>query len=72
MLACGGAAVGIEWQTAVDSVSLLHRRAQQRRDELFAIQEEVTLANKKLQSLNRSWMRPGRRPKMSVTCVPAL
>lgn len=43
----------LEWQTAVDAVSLLHRRAQQRRDELFAIQEEVTLTNKKLQSLNR-------------------
>jgi signal transduction histidine kinase len=53
MLAIAALLSAIEWQTAVDSVSLLHRRAQQRRDELFAIQEEVTLANKKLQSLNR-------------------
>jgi signal transduction histidine kinase len=45
--------VALEWETAVDSVSLLHRRAQQRRDELFAIQEEVTLTNKKLQFLNK-------------------
>ncbi|MFO7536683.1 MAG: ATP-binding protein [Chloroflexota bacterium] len=44
---------GIEWQTAVESVSVLHRRAQQRRDELFTVQEEITLANKKLHALNR-------------------
>jgi signal transduction histidine kinase len=53
LLAVAAFLSGLEWQTAVDSVSLLHRRAQQRRDELFAIQEEVTLANKKLHSLNR-------------------
>jgi signal transduction histidine kinase len=45
--------VSLEWETAVDSVSLLHRRAQERRDELFTIQEEVTFANKRLQSLNK-------------------
>jgi signal transduction histidine kinase len=53
LLAVAAFLSGIEWETAVDSVSLLHRRAQQRRDELFAIQEEVTLANKKLHALNR-------------------
>ncbi len=52
LLAVAAFLSGIEGQTAVDSVSLLHRRAQRRRDELFAIQEEITLANKKLQSLN--------------------
>jgi signal transduction histidine kinase len=53
LLAVAAFLSGIEWETAVDSVSLLHRRAQQRRDELFAIQQEVTLANKKLHALNR-------------------
>ncbi len=42
----------IEWQTAVESTSHLHRRVQQRRDELFAIQEELRLTNARLQYLN--------------------
>ena len=44
---------GVEWETAVEAASLLHRRAQQRRDELFHVQEEITLTNKKLEALNR-------------------
>lgn len=42
----------IEWQTAVESTSHLHRRVQQRRDELFAIQEELHLTNARLNFLN--------------------
>jgi len=42
----------VEWQTAVESTSHLHRRVQQRRDELFAIQEELSLTNARLQYLN--------------------
>ncbi|MBK8987297.1 MAG: hypothetical protein IPM39_14675 [Chloroflexi bacterium] len=42
----------VEWQTAVESTSYLHRRVQQRRDELFAIQEELSLTNARLQFLN--------------------
>ncbi|WP_420645730.1 sensor histidine kinase [Candidatus Leptofilum sp.] len=42
----------MEWQVAVESVSALHLKAQRRRDELFAIQEELRLANAKLHSTN--------------------
>ncbi|MEZ4593445.1 MAG: HAMP domain-containing sensor histidine kinase, partial [Chloroflexota bacterium] len=42
----------LEWQMAVESVSALHLKAQHRRDELFAIQEELRLANAKLYSAN--------------------
>lgn len=42
----------IEWQTAVESVSELHLRAQARRDELFKIQEELSMTNARLQYLN--------------------
>ncbi|WP_420629560.1 sensor histidine kinase [Candidatus Leptofilum sp.] len=42
----------LEWQVAVESVSSLHLKAQQRRDELFAIQEALRLANAKLHSAN--------------------
>lgn len=42
----------MEWQTAVESVSLLHRRAQERRDELFAMKEEVQATNDRLKFLN--------------------
>ena len=42
----------IEWQTAVEATSFLHRRAQQRRDELFTIQGELSLTNARLQYLN--------------------
>lgn len=42
----------MEWQLAVESVSSLHLRAQHRRDELFAIQEELRLTNAKLHSTN--------------------
>lgn len=42
----------LEWQMAVESVSALHLKAQHRRDELFAIQEELRLTNAKLYSTN--------------------
>lgn len=42
----------LEWQFAVESVSALHLKAQHRRDELFAIQEALRLANAKLHSTN--------------------
>lgn len=42
----------MEWQVAVESVSALHLKAQQRRDELFTIQEELRLANANLLSTN--------------------
>ncbi len=42
----------VEWQTAVESTSYLHRRVQQRRDELFNMQEELSLTNARLQFLN--------------------
>lgn len=41
-----------EWNFAVNSVSELHRKAQHRRDELFAIQEELKAANLRLQAVN--------------------
>lgn len=44
----------LEWQFAVESVSSLHLKAQQRRDELFAIQEELRLANGRLRSVNEA------------------
>lgn len=44
----------LEWQIAVESVSQLHIKAQQRRDELFAIQEELRLTNAKLMSTNEA------------------
>lgn len=43
----------LEWETAVESVSMLHLRAQHRRDELFAIKEEVGQANDRLRFLNQ-------------------
>lgn len=43
----------MEWQRAVESVSLLHRRAQNRRDELFAMKEEVQATNDRLKFLNK-------------------
>lgn len=42
----------LEWQTAVESVAHLHRRAQERRDELFQIQEALSHSNARLQFLN--------------------
>lgn len=44
----------LEWQVAVESVSALHLKAQHRRDELFAIQEELRLANARLYSANEA------------------
>ena len=38
----------MEWEYAVESVSDLHRNVQKRRDELFAIQEEVSMMNSRL------------------------
>ncbi|MCB8923574.1 MAG: hypothetical protein H6662_18465, partial [Ardenticatenaceae bacterium] len=43
----------MEWQYAVESVSFLHIRAQQRRDELFAIKEEISSTNNRLVFLNQ-------------------
>jgi signal transduction histidine kinase len=43
----------IDWQIALESTSELHLKVQQRRDELFNIQEELSLTNAKLHSLNR-------------------
>lgn len=42
----------VEWQYAVETVSDLHRNVQRRRDELYAIQEEVRFANAKLEFTN--------------------
>jgi len=42
----------VEWQIAVESTSHLHLRAQQRRDDLFSIQEELRMTNGRLQFLN--------------------
>ncbi len=42
----------LEWQTAVESVTYLHQRAQERRDELFQIQEALSHSNARLQFLN--------------------
>jgi signal transduction histidine kinase len=44
----------LEWQVAVESVSALHIKAQQRRDELFNIQEELHLTNAKLMNVNEA------------------
>ncbi len=44
----------LEWQVAVESVSQLHIKAQHRRDELFAIQEELHLTNAKLMNSNEA------------------
>lgn len=38
----------MEWEYAVESVSDLHRNVQKRRDELFAVQEEVSMMNARL------------------------
>lgn len=43
----------LEWQTAVESVSILHQRAQARRDELFAMKEEISQNNERLTFLNQ-------------------
>lgn len=52
LLAGAALLTAVEWQTAVESTSYLHRRVQQRRDELFAIQEELSQSNARLQYLN--------------------
>jgi signal transduction histidine kinase len=52
LLAGAAFLTAIEWQTAVESTSYLHRRVQQRRDELFSIQEELSQSNARLQYLN--------------------
>jgi signal transduction histidine kinase len=41
-----------EWRFAVESVSELHRKVQQRRDELFFIQEQLQMTNARLKTLN--------------------
>ncbi len=52
MLAVTAFLTAVEWQTAVETTSHLHRRVQQRRDDLFAIQEELSLTNARLSYLN--------------------
>lgn len=52
LLAGAAFLTAVEWQTAVESTSYLHRRVQQRRDELFAIQEELSQSNARLKYLN--------------------
>ena len=42
----------MEWQIAVESTSHLHTRVQQRRDDLFATQEELRMTNGRLQFMN--------------------
>ncbi len=42
-----------EWRFAVESVSELHRKVQQRRDELFNIQEKLQKTNSHLNYLNK-------------------
>jgi signal transduction histidine kinase len=42
-----------EWHFTVNSISKLHSRARDRRDELFAIQEELSWANLQLKELNK-------------------
>lgn len=44
----------MEWQLAVESVSALHLKAQHRRDELFAIQEELRQTNARLHHANEA------------------
>lgn len=44
----------LEWQVAVESVSALHIKAQQRRDELFNIQEELRRTNATLVNVNEA------------------
>lgn len=43
----------VEWQIAVESTSHLHQRVQQRRDELFKMQEELRMTNARLQFMNQ-------------------
>lgn len=43
----------MEWQYAVQTVSELHSRVQRRRDELFAIQEELKWTNAQLEATNK-------------------
>jgi signal transduction histidine kinase len=43
----------VDWKIALESVSELQLKAQQRRDELFDMKEELSLTNAKLHHLNR-------------------
>ena len=42
----------MDWQVALESVTELHLKAQERRDELFRIQEQLSLTNAKLHYTN--------------------
>jgi signal transduction histidine kinase len=42
----------VEWLVAVESTSHLHLRVQQRRDDLFQVQEELKMTNGRLQFMN--------------------
>ena len=52
-LAIGSWLTTIDWQEAVQTTSLLQRRAQRRRDELFGVQEELKQVNTRQTSLYR-------------------
>ncbi len=52
ILALVGFITTLDWRDAVESTSILQTRAQRRRDELFAMQEELTRANTRQKSLN--------------------
>jgi len=49
--AAAGFLTTIDWREAVESASVLQLRAQRRRDELFAVQEELRRANDRQKSL---------------------
>ncbi|MEW5956369.1 MAG: ATP-binding protein [Chloroflexota bacterium] len=52
VLALGGFITSLDWRDAVESTSVLQMRAQRRRDELFAMQEELTRSHNRQKSLN--------------------
>jgi len=51
LFAIGGFITTLDWRDAVESTSVLQIRAQRRRDELFAIQEELKRAHNRQKSL---------------------
>jgi signal transduction histidine kinase len=53
MLAITSFLAAMDWQVAVEAVSAIQRRAQERRDELFAIQQELSMTNARLNFLNQ-------------------
>lgn len=51
LMAIGGVLTTLDWREAVQSTALLHLRVQQRRDELFAAQEELRRVHIKQKAL---------------------